>query len=807
MRNIEFLYWRKVIMKDIISQIEDIRDLNRQHKLVIFVGAGVSKNSDVCSWWELVKDIADRINYRDNCQKCKMKYIVCSECGNGLELCSYDNYNCGYKYNFSVDDYLKIPQYFYDMFGKTEYNNLLKEKFCKMLVPNEIDNLIIELNPEHIITTNYDHLLEDVKVPNRSKYKVIKNDKNLLGEYGLHYIIKMHGDIDEIENIVLKEDDYLNYSQNHILIETFIKSLLIDKTFLFIGYSLNDNNLRLIMSYIDYFAKENEIKRSMHYLTISNIPNADRNVSYWENKGIELVDLSQINDDMKKNSICSNLKNDQGQLLYSFLKYVKNDKLPYSKDRTITIKNSLLKSIKSINMFNYISYTTLLKVCNFEHLTSILNGSIHFFNELEYEILKNIFTQNDENSNKIKHAFAKSGIHSIQCNDKNSKFVYYDIEHTFFESEDDFFDLSIQNRYTDIINKLEAYPDNLEKAYYYSLIYRLNENKCQEVMKRIGEEIKSFNYNDLTYKDKYKLAVYEYNSLSIRILNFKSNDSEKWDDFIKFLDNVSEQSLAFEYIKKLCGDSGDIISKLNNYLAEHEEYYMKKSTMTKWGGTRYGNLFDLQCVVYDYYLFYKKNHLMLDWFNNVEKICEPYIKAILCTYYPDEYQYSNNSGLDRTQVEPYPLTLMDIDLIVKHTKLKKLKNWISVYKVFIIKLDEEIDIAESFDNFCISMRSFWNIYLTEQLKVFSLLISLVELTSEQKLHILRSFIQLVTPDDNIGIGMLSNSLSALWSFVQKHYDNSAEYVKLLYLLIDENLAKDPLDGKYAYENLRQHRTL
>ena len=30
--------------------------------------------------------------------------------------------------------------------------------------------------------------------------------------------------IDDIENIVLKEDDYLNYSQNHIIIETFIRT-------------------------------------------------------------------------------------------------------------------------------------------------------------------------------------------------------------------------------------------------------------------------------------------------------------------------------------------------------------------------------------------------------------------------------------------------------------------------------------------------------------------------------------------------------------------------------------------------------
>lgn len=75
-------------MDTIISQIEKIREINNQHKLVIFVGAGVSKNSGVCSWWELVKDIALKIDYDDICEKCTTKYDYHSECGDGCEFCS-----------------------------------------------------------------------------------------------------------------------------------------------------------------------------------------------------------------------------------------------------------------------------------------------------------------------------------------------------------------------------------------------------------------------------------------------------------------------------------------------------------------------------------------------------------------------------------------------------------------------------------------------------------------------------------------------------------------------------------------------
>ena len=156
----------------------------------------------------------------------------------------------------------------------------------------------------------------------------------------------MHGDIDDIENIVLKEDDYLNYSQNHIIIETFIKSLLIDKTFLFVGYSLNDNNLKLIMSYIDFFVKEKRVEnRQPHYLVVDKIKDSVHDISYWKNKGVELVDLSQISDYMIENSKCTEISNGVGKKLYSFLYYLNSEPLAYTDDKS-ELLNIALENLK-----------------------------------------------------------------------------------------------------------------------------------------------------------------------------------------------------------------------------------------------------------------------------------------------------------------------------------------------------------------------------------------------------------------------------------------------------------------------------
>lgn len=71
-------------------------------------------------------------------------------------------------------------------------------------------------------------------------YEVISEDRDLSAPEKNNYIIKLHGDIDNLKTIVLKEQDYLSFSDAHKLLESFFKLLLAGSTILFIGYSLKD---------------------------------------------------------------------------------------------------------------------------------------------------------------------------------------------------------------------------------------------------------------------------------------------------------------------------------------------------------------------------------------------------------------------------------------------------------------------------------------------------------------------------------------------------------------------------------------
>ncbi|MGV7813234.1 SIR2 family NAD-dependent protein deacylase, partial [Mycobacterium kansasii] len=59
---------------------------------------------------------------------------------------------------------------------------------------------------------------------------------------------KMHGDISNVNEAVITRRQYEEYDRNFELYVTALKSDLVRKTFLFIGYSFQDPNLKYILS-------------------------------------------------------------------------------------------------------------------------------------------------------------------------------------------------------------------------------------------------------------------------------------------------------------------------------------------------------------------------------------------------------------------------------------------------------------------------------------------------------------------------------------------------------------------------------
>ena len=197
---------------DWITAIKEIQKAQEVDRLVIFVGAGVSKNSGVPSWWELIKKFADELDY-SRCDTCKKKDVNCP------------NVACKDRYEYTQEELLRIPEYYYQQDTSEKHANyfdLIQSTLRCDNGSNPIDDESFSVFPHHIITTNYDPLLEKSQSINSLLYTVVTRDSDLLAEANDRYIIKMHGDLENPDTIVLKESDYINYEQEHPLISTFV---------------------------------------------------------------------------------------------------------------------------------------------------------------------------------------------------------------------------------------------------------------------------------------------------------------------------------------------------------------------------------------------------------------------------------------------------------------------------------------------------------------------------------------------------------------------------------------------------------
>ena len=243
------------------QHLKNIIDANNDNRLAIFVGAGVSKNSEtkglkLPTWNDLIDDLKKDLELTDE------------------------------------TDFLKIAQLYYLEFKEHSYLKKLKDYFPDNIRPSLIHKQIFELNPQIIITTNWDTILEKAIEDNAYIYDVIRCDEDLVKSTLQKKVVKMHGDFKN-HNIVFKEDDYLNYQYNFPLIENYIKSILSTHTVLFLGYSYNDINLKQIMKWLQNYSKV----QPPRYLTVFN-ENSTQN-KYLENHGINIFLLDEPKKEIK----------------------------------------------------------------------------------------------------------------------------------------------------------------------------------------------------------------------------------------------------------------------------------------------------------------------------------------------------------------------------------------------------------------------------------------------------------------------------------------------------------------------------
>ena len=271
-----------------IANLLNIQRASRENRLVIFVGAGVSMNSSVPSWNQLIN---------------RMKAELPNE--------------------FSEEtDALKIAQIYKDSRGHKEYMDKVKDILLyNKAVPNPLHKSILALNPCHIITTNYDDLIEQELSKEFLQYHIIREDKDIPQMACPNTLVKMHGDY-VTDNIVLTEDDYYNYKENFPLTRAFVQSLFASKLILFVGFSFADLNLKFILNELKNILSD---KMQRPYLLSCDEPSYATKL-YFVKKAVNIVyfseaDVDLLNDGKYQSKDLSGIGLHTNKLLYAIKNY------------------------------------------------------------------------------------------------------------------------------------------------------------------------------------------------------------------------------------------------------------------------------------------------------------------------------------------------------------------------------------------------------------------------------------------------------------------------------------------------------
>lgn len=159
--------------------------------------------------------------------------------------------------------------------------------------PGNVHKKFAYLQFDVIITTNFDLLLEkSFDAINRQYLPIIEEEQlsispiDPLIQNQITRILKIHGDVNHPTHLVLTEDDYDVYLQNNPIMCTHIANLLVSRTPLFIGYSLDDPDFRAIWQIIG--SRLGRLRRTAYTLGVG-LSSMDK--SRFERRGVKVISL------------------------------------------------------------------------------------------------------------------------------------------------------------------------------------------------------------------------------------------------------------------------------------------------------------------------------------------------------------------------------------------------------------------------------------------------------------------------------------------------------------------------------------
>lgn len=253
-------------------------------RCLIFLGSGISamsKNDDGESpdtWGEFLHNI-----------KSKMKNPTSEDTEFVEEMLEKQNY-------------LLALQAISDLCDSGEYSNYLKKQYLRGGYKySKVHELIKDLDSKIVVTTNFDKIYESLchepeyitfdYTMTRSIIGSIKAPENI--------IIKAHGSIDDTEKLIFTAKQYYAAQEQYPEFYHLLTALFLTHTVIFLGYSLNDPDINLLLQFI-----HNTANTSCPHYMIDKKGNKPHIIRHWkETYNISLLeygdDYSQLEESLE----------------------------------------------------------------------------------------------------------------------------------------------------------------------------------------------------------------------------------------------------------------------------------------------------------------------------------------------------------------------------------------------------------------------------------------------------------------------------------------------------------------------------
>lgn len=169
----------------------------------------------------------------------------------------------------------------------------LIEKLTDLLLieesrPGEVHSAFCSLPFDLVCTTNFDFLLErQYEITPRNCTPLIDEDQLSIGlrDTGVA-LLKLHGDLRHPNRLVATERDYDRFLDQFPLLATFVSNLLITRTAVLIGYSLDDPDFRQLWQVVN-----DRLGRSRRVAYVVSVGAKPADIARFERRGVKVINL------------------------------------------------------------------------------------------------------------------------------------------------------------------------------------------------------------------------------------------------------------------------------------------------------------------------------------------------------------------------------------------------------------------------------------------------------------------------------------------------------------------------------------